>query len=397
MTPIKATRPRPGRTVVLALLSLLVGCQKESDERSLVGSGNARATASGSAPIIGSSSSAPPGPPASGVSVRGASMDVPPGFVPLEPERVERLRQAALGMDPTATVTMDAKRGKSMMDGVGYVQRSETKLSSLHKHGRARDVYAREMASLEIMWMIAGLKIVSLETKVGPGGGTACSVTIQSQRGQSVELHSCMQETMTRDGLTVVGASCMQAVGASLCAKMMESRRFDTGPGIDLDESMGPPIAALDLGAFSLGATKEAFLEACKKHGLKPLDPAKEKGEVRAALEAGQAFGCKGSDPKFAWGPLTRVTGDALNGRVGSLVFEVQRPPEENNRKLDEVYGTDIVVDRLDNKRFIWPDAKDFEALGVRAAPSSSGKSGESSLNVFSRALFDAANPRPKN
>ncbi len=322
-------------------------------------------------------------------------MEVPADFVPLEPERVERLRQAALGMDPTATVTMDAKRGKSMLDGVGYVQRSETKLWNLHKHGLARDVYAREMASLELMWRIAGLQIVSMESKVAPAGGTACSVTIQSQRGQSVELHSCMQETMTHDGLTVVGASCMQAVGASLCKKMMESRTFETGPGIGLDESMGPPIAPFDIGAFTLGATKEALLDACQKHGLKPLEPAKEQSALKGPLEAGQLAGCRGTDPKFVWGPLSLVTADMLNGRVASLSFEVERAPEENNRKLDEVYGTDVLVDRLDNKRFIWPDAKEFAPLGARVAPASNGKAGRSTLSVFTRALFDAANAPP--
>lgn len=388
------TRSFPGRTLMVALLAVLGSCGRSSDEQSLVGSGVPK-TSKSDAPAE-SGSGTPNASLAPRVSVRGASMEVPPDFVELEPERIERLRQAALGMDPTSTVTIDAKRGKTMMEGVGYVQRSQTKLSGVQKHGRLREVYAREMASLELMWIMAGLQIRSFESKVAPSGASACSVTIQTQRGESVELFTCMQETITREGIAIVGANCLQAVGASLCAKMMETRVLDTGPGLGLEEVMGPPIEPLELGAFALGHSRDAFAAACKKHGLKPLRPEKEPGAMGAALASGKLVGCAGSDPKFAWGGLERVTGDIVEDRVAGLLFDVQRPAGENDRKLVSTYGDDVLVDKLDSKRFLWPDAKGFDPLGVRAGPPSTGKPEGSALYVFSRALFDAVNPRPK-
>lgn len=166
----------------------------------------------------------------------GVAVEVPAAYVPLEAERVARLRAAALREDPAATVEIAAVRDAAgLAPGTVYVQRTEFVRPPVVEALTVRETLARMGADLQARLGAAGLEIVRTDVEVRDGALEGCVDGRMTRGERSMALRNCMRFVVTSPE-RVIGwnVHCMTepARVEEVCGPVVNSRRFTAGPGL---------------------------------------------------------------------------------------------------------------------------------------------------------------------
>lgn len=285
------------------------------------------------------------------------AVDAPASFVDLEPDRVERLRQAALQQDPAGTAEVMAVRApSSMTDGTIYIQSGAARRST-----SAQALTVKQALEKESEHMHALLK--------GPGGGAVdfsatskddaleVRASIRMNQGdRAVSLRLAAALFVRPDGrLGTESIACMAdpTKADDLCNPAFDSHRF-TLPASKrkFDEVLPPNTRPLgfvrdrDVAGIVFGASVADFRAACRKagHGVDPYDWKVEPPQVKEWVKDGRMSSCTGlpvpgtGETAFGLGKVVGVNAMVTDGKVATATIFLDVPPEQVGSRMAEAY-----------------------------------------------------------
>lgn len=314
-------RLRPARTsrylrlcLAVAAVAATPGCGSGSPDEPLPA-----ATAAASA------STSAAAPPPQRVRVKGLSMDVPAGFVPLEAPRQERLRAAALARDPRSTVTVDARRAPGGLSaGTGYVLRIEMPKDPTILAGTVRDVLRRAEAELRLEMKLQGASETQWEATYAADRVDVMSRATLTQGGKSAVLEMRTVAFVASDErIVTLGAQCL-AESSTLCEPLLRSAVVEDEPRRGFDELLGPPQPRItSVAGFELGQRREDFVAACRRAKLRVdrFDWKKEPPLTREHVDRGLLARCDGAPGPWEGGAVAAVDGSFAKDRLTRLSF----------------------------------------------------------------------------
>jgi hypothetical protein len=259
------------------------------------------------------------------VRVKGISMTVPENFVPLEADRQERLRAAALAEEPRSIVTVDARRAASGMGpGTAYVLRLEAPKDPRVQHGTVRDMLRWAEAELRLQMKLRGTSESFWDFKYEADrlDGMARATMTQGTKSVVLELRTVVFITPD-DRVVSLGAQCM-AESSRLCEPLLRAAVVDDEPRRAFDEIVGPAAPRhTTFAGFEFGSGREAFRAACRKarHAVDRFDWPKEPPGTRAQFDAGRLARCSGSPAAWDGGNVQAVAGHFEADRLVGLTM----------------------------------------------------------------------------
>jgi hypothetical protein len=285
----------------IGLLALAVGCGSSSPDEPLPGASAA----------VSASTAEPDAPPSQLVRVKGISMSLPASYVPLEAQRQERLRAAALAREPSSTVTLDARRAPGrMLDGSAYVLRIELPKNPPFLRGTARDVLRRAEAELRLEMKLQGTSERHWEATYASDRLEVLARTTMSEGAQSAVLEMRTVAFLTPDDrIVMVGAQCV-AASSTLCEPLLRRAAVEDEPRRRFDDVVGPAEEPIRTAAgFELGSTKADFASTCRRagHAVDRFDWTKEAAFVRELVEGGKLSRCSGGAGPWEGGAVAAV------------------------------------------------------------------------------------------
>ncbi len=210
MVPAMPARRAPILHTLLALCSLtaLAACARKSQ----------------SAPSPGAS-----GPPLTqALEVEGVKVQVPASFVPLEPERVDRLAASAEEQEPGAEVSIvGARAPTSMSQGAVYVQRSAVRRPVGPGPATVREALVQFSRELQQASQSAGAVVAAVVTRERDQGLEICmTVALSGPTGEVVAPRVCSLLFLgANERLRALVVNCM-APDQELCRRILETRRY---------------------------------------------------------------------------------------------------------------------------------------------------------------------------
>lgn len=157
------------------------------------------------------------------VVIEGISITVPPDFVPMAPERVAALREAAMTADPDVDVSMVGRKPKGAALPWMYVQRS-----SMPPRLRTRLTVAQVLEATvgEIKKAIddGGLEVVESTSSVIGETHETCFVT-RAKKTPAVLNHQCLRLWFTEGRVMTASVVCLSETAArEECDRVLASR-----------------------------------------------------------------------------------------------------------------------------------------------------------------------------
>lgn len=159
------------------------------------------------------------------LAIDGISITVPADFVPMAPERVAALREAAMTADPDVDVSMVGRKPKGAALPWMYVQRS-----SMPPRLKARLTVAQVLESTvgEIKKAIGegGLEVVESTSSVIGETHETCFVT-RSKKAPAVLNHQCLRVWFSEGRVMTASVVCLsEAEGREECDRVLKSREL---------------------------------------------------------------------------------------------------------------------------------------------------------------------------
>lgn len=327
-------------------------------------------------------------------------MVVPKDFIALEPERVRRLKDAALARDPTGKLELDAKRAPARLsDGTAYVMRLELPPKEELLHGTVADLLERILAEvhLEMEVTLGADRIEKLDVRKRTSSSEICTSAVMGDGVNVATVHSCSVFYVLPDRrIESVTAVCVDTPAQRACDPILERRELDTpADALVASEVLGPRRPPVDYSGFTLGQTREDLLAACEAAGLQAVDPKTEPPAIAALLTAGTLASCKGKPKDFAFGPLVQVTAQLDQAKVISFIFDLDAAQADVGKKIDAAYGSQEIREEATGLRYVAPAAKGHELLTVRVAGPTIVDA-RSALMVMSRVAWERTRQAPR-
>lgn len=266
------------------------------------------------------SASSPETPAGQSVRVKGIAMTVPESFVPLEADRQERLRAAALAEEPQSIVTVDARRAASgMRPGTAYVLRLEAPKDPRDQHGTVREMLRRAEAELRLQMKLRGTSesLWDFKYEADRLDGLARATMTQGTRSVVLEMRTVVFIAPDNQIVTL-GAQCV-AESSRLCEPLLRAAVVDDEPRRAFDEVVGPPAPRhTAFAGFEFGISREAFRAACRgaRHAVDRFDWPKEPPGTRTEFDAGRLARCSGSPAAWDGGNVQAVAGHFEDDRL---------------------------------------------------------------------------------
>ncbi|MDX2008732.1 MAG: hypothetical protein SFW67_00995 [Myxococcaceae bacterium] len=171
------------------------------------------------------------------MTIDAVSASVPADYVPLAPERVARLREAALSSDPSIEVSMVGRKPPDAPLPWMYLQRAEL-LPQVTVPLTVSTLLERTINELKATMNESGLEVVQATTTVVGDTHEFCSVaksTPKSGKGTPVLSHTCMRVWVGAKSRKVHTAS---VVCMSLESEPEECKRIIDGRALTPGEAM---------------------------------------------------------------------------------------------------------------------------------------------------------------
>lgn len=175
------------------------------------------------------------------VTIDGVSASVPGDFVPMDPERVAALRDAAQAADPSVEVSMAGRKPASTPMPWMYVQRTAVR-PSLVKPLLASKVIEGTIAELKVALKESDLETVSSTSTIIGDSHEACFVT-KSGKNQKVLNHTCLRLWVGAESKRVhtISVVCLSTDDApEECQRVLDSRVVTVTGALPLDKMLEP-------------------------------------------------------------------------------------------------------------------------------------------------------------
>ncbi|NUO51118.1 MAG: hypothetical protein HOV80_19855 [Polyangiaceae bacterium] len=315
--------------------------------------------------------------------------EAPLGFVDLEPDRIERLRQAALRGDPTATAKVVGVRAPGpMLGGTVYIQSGDARRSVSAKDLTVKEALELEGEIMRQMMSTPATKVIDFTTTPKDNALEACTKFSMGQGDKVAILRLCANLFVRPDGrLAAQAVACMgESQGAdALCNPVMESRKFTLDPSRKRFDEVLPanakPLGFIDghdVAGVVFGASVADFRAACKKagHSVDQYDWALEIGAVKDWVKKGLMSKCSGlpragtGATAFDLGKVVEVGAIFTDNQIASGTYVLDAPVEEVDARVSEAYP-DGLADLGMNVHVIAVDPKEEDdLLSVSVGPS---------------------------
>ncbi len=300
-------------------------------------------------------------PPTRRLQLPEVAVDAPADFVDLEPDRVERLRQAAVRYDSTGVATVVGLRAPAtMLDGTIYIQSGHARRGTSLKEITVKQALELESQVMREMMSVPGAAVLDFTAAPKDDALETCSTMRMGQGDKAALLRLCAVVYVRPDGR--LGASSVACMGDparadALCKPVMESRRFTLDPGRrKLDEVLprnDKPlgfVSGSDVAGVVFGSSLADFRAACRKagHVIDRYDWKNEIPQVNAWVRGGLMSKCSGL-PRPGTGPTAFDLGNVVElnvifagGKIGSASFFLDTPMEVVEARLAEAHPDGI-------------------------------------------------------
>ncbi|MCU0701172.1 MAG: hypothetical protein MUC96_32080 [Myxococcaceae bacterium] len=177
--------------------------------------------------------------PRQAVTIEAASASVPADFVPLAPERVAKLREAALSSDPSLEVSMVGRKPPDAALPWMYLQRAELR-PQVTVPLTVNTLLERTINELKATINEGGLELVEASTTVVGDTHEFCSVaksTPKSGKGAQVLSHTCLRVWVGAKSRKVhtVSVVCLSLESdPEECRRIIGSRALTPGEALPL-------------------------------------------------------------------------------------------------------------------------------------------------------------------
>ena len=175
------------------------------------------------------------------VSIDGVSATVPGDFVPMDPERVGALREAAQAADPSVEVSMVGRKPPNAAMPWMYVQRTAVR-PSMMKPLVASKVLDGTIAELKQALKESDLETLSSTSSVIGDSHEACFVT-KSGKNQKVLNHTCLRLWVGAESKRVhtISVVCLSTDDApEECQRILDSRVITVTGALPLAQLLEP-------------------------------------------------------------------------------------------------------------------------------------------------------------
>lgn len=175
------------------------------------------------------------------LAIDGISATVPADFVPMDPERVAALRDAAQSAESDVEVSMVGRKPKGAPMPWMYLQRTAVR-PSLGKPLEAGKVLDGTVRELKAALTDSGLELLSETGSVVGDSREVCLVT-RSQKTAQVSNHSCLRLWVGRGSKRVhtVSVVCLSTSDDEKeCQRVLESRAVTVSDALPLTELLHP-------------------------------------------------------------------------------------------------------------------------------------------------------------
>lgn len=171
------------------------------------------------------------------VSIEGVSVTVPGDFIPMDEERVEKLRRAAEAAAPGTEVAMVGRRPKGTPLPWMYVQR--TALRPVIQ-GRLQVSKVLELAKREVLSALTegGFETVSASSREVGDSLDTCVVTKAKVDAKALN-HTCVRMWVGKQTLTVhtISVVCLSLLDDDAeCKRILETRTITPSAAMKLDD-----------------------------------------------------------------------------------------------------------------------------------------------------------------
>jgi len=175
------------------------------------------------------------------VSIDGVSATVPADFVPMDPERVEALRDAALAADPSVEVAMVGRKPPQAPMPWMYLQRTAVR-PTLSKPLQASKVLDGTISELKQALTESGLETVSATSSVIGESHELCFVT-KASKNQAVLNHTCLRMWVGAQSKRVhtISVVCLSTVEEPQeCQRVLDSKVVTVTGALPLSQPLEP-------------------------------------------------------------------------------------------------------------------------------------------------------------
>lgn len=175
------------------------------------------------------------------VTIDGVSATVPGDFVPMDPERVAQLREAAQAADPSVEVSMVGRKPPDAPMPWMYVQRTAVR-PSMMKPLLASKVLEGTISELKLALKESDLETVSSTSSVIGDSHEACFVT-RSGKNQKVLNHTCLRLWVGAESKRVhtISVVCLSSDEApEECQRILDSRVITVTGALPLTQLLEP-------------------------------------------------------------------------------------------------------------------------------------------------------------
>jgi hypothetical protein len=194
--------------------------------------------------LVGCRSERSPVPPQSTreLGVDGLKVQVPTGLVPLEDDRIQRLRDSYVRQEPGSEVSIWGVRGATLADATVYVAYSESHRNLPAGLRTVRDALSAAVQDTLDVLRKGGAKVRDLQATARNGGLETCVVAVFPEP-QLPPSRLCALYYLAADvRLRTLSTTCM-ARDTALCERVLSSRTYAVTGALDLAKSLevAPP------------------------------------------------------------------------------------------------------------------------------------------------------------
>lgn len=290
------------------------------------------------------------GPPAvRELSLPGVVVRAPASFVDLEPDKVERLRQAALAAAPDQDVTVVAVRHPDGL-GQGSVQLQRSVDPDATRYGdTVRAALETLEADLRTQLAASGASVVTVDATEREGGREICSTVELTDGTHTERLYNCVLAAVDPEKRVVLsGINCMGGDPA-FCAEVLASRRYTPGDVLPMDAPLPAPVATGVPGiseaaawGVTFGISRDTFRKGCAAagHRVDAYDWSLEAPVVKEWFDRGRVSSCGGlpTAPPSSFGPVVSTSAIFDQDQLVALTVFLAQAPEAVEVVLAEAW-----------------------------------------------------------